>query len=175
LGSDVPFFLQIAEKVESPACIVTGRGEILKSLPRPPPFGVLLVFPGFASEPGAAYTLLDSRRKLPAEMQRGTLCRPSGRGFTESMEINASWPPPETWNFYNDFQELFLCCGTEQERKNYSAILKALQNAGAAFTGLSGSGSTCFGIFHSIKAAEKARNLLPGTFFTFQTTFLLRS
>jgi 4-diphosphocytidyl-2-C-methyl-D-erythritol kinase len=175
LGSDVPFFVQIAYPGESPACLVTGRGEFLTPLPPPPPLGILLAFPGFASETGSAYALLDTCGKPPAEIRQGALCCHSSTKCASSLGIDVSWPILEAWNWGNDFLELFLNHGTEQEKKAYNAILKDLRAAGAVFTGLSGSGSTCFGIFNSIQAAERARKSLSGSFFTLQTTFFLRS
>jgi len=167
LGSDVPFFITITGGREnpgwgkSPACAASGRGELLEPLPPPPPLGVLLAFPGFASDTAAAYKLLDAF---------------AGGSWQETKHpVNGSWHPPETWKFTNDFLDLFLNHGTEQEKNAYKAILQDLRAAGAAFAGLSGSGSTCFGVFPSLEAAEKARQGLSGAFYTLKTTFFLHS
>jgi len=170
LGSDVPFFIKIAGPGESPACAAGGRGELLEALPPPPPLGVLLAFPGFASDTAAAYKLLDAftggiiSQRPHTKTQRHKV-------FDDIWE----WHPPENWNFSNDFLDLFLNHGTEQEKQAYGAILKDLRAAGAAFAGLSGSGSTCFGVFPSPEAAEKARQGLSGTFYTLKSTFFLHS
>jgi len=195
LGSDVPFFVRIHG--ESPACLVSGRGELLTPLPAPPPLGVLLAFPGFSSDTAAAYALLDTYRetleKRFTQRRRGAeiakknekrnhnsffasfaAWRPL-RDFLREKNLFLSWPGPETWNWSNDFLELFLRHGTEREKKAYQAILQGLRDAGAAFTGLSGSGSACFGIFNDVQAAEDAQKSLSGVFFTLQSTFFLRS
>jgi len=178
LGSDVPFFIQIAGSGKSPACAVSGRGEILEPLPPPPPLGVLLAFPGFASDTRAAYELLDETRK-----------KNKPRSFTEFLVRKSSflrvnpcnpwtknlWPSPESWDFTNDFLDVFLNHGMEQEKRAYGAILQDLRAAGAIFAGLSGSGSACFGIFSGPDSAEKAREGLLGTFYTLKTTFFLHS
>jgi 4-diphosphocytidyl-2-C-methyl-D-erythritol kinase len=55
LGSDVPFFLGGA------TALAEGRGEILKSLPPPPPLSGLIVNPGFGISAGWAYGQYASR------------------------------------------------------------------------------------------------------------------
>jgi 4-diphosphocytidyl-2C-methyl-D-erythritol kinase len=85
---------------------------------------------------------------------------------------NFSWDPPEGWKFFNDFQELFLNHGTGEEKDAYQTILDGLKKAGAAFAGLSGSGSCCFGIFNEPKPvvpAQKSQVLV------FHSTFFLRN
>ena len=166
LGSDVPFFVEITlqSPEKSPARFVSGRGEIFDFLPSPPQYGILLVFPGFASHTGAAYNLLDENRVL----------------LNQQAETNAlfrkefSWNFPDNWNFSNDFQELFLKFGPEQEKESYNVIFTGLKKAGAAFSGLSGSGSCCFGIFSTIEEAAKAERALSGSFYVLKSTFFLR-
>jgi 4-diphosphocytidyl-2-C-methyl-D-erythritol kinase len=195
LGSDVPFFVRIADPGESSACLVTGRGEFLTPLPPPPPLGVLLAFPGFASDTVAAYALLDTvweglengewgvgtsnhcaRIGVRVFSENAVRCRPGNcPAYRTNLRAADFWDKPGNWDFNNDFLNLFLRHGAEQEKKAYYAVLKDLKAAGAAFTGLSGSGSTCFGIFNDIQAAEKAKKLLSGVFFTLQATFFLQS
>jgi 4-diphosphocytidyl-2-C-methyl-D-erythritol kinase len=185
LGSDVPFFIEIALResrqadhcavadAASPARAVSGRGEIFRYLPPPPPMGVLLVFPGFASNTGFAFGRLDEWR------QSGGKERNQEVDFLEKINnpahiMNFSWSSPETWNFTNNFLDLFLNCGTEQEKNAYRIILKELKLAGASFIGLSGSGSACFGIFSDLKEAKKTQKKLTGTFYSLRSTFFLR-
>ena len=162
LGSDIPFFIGVAlgSTGKTPAWAVSGRGEVLQPLPPPPPLGVLLAFPGFASYTGAAYSLMDE-------------ARPFTEKRIEKAGMNGSWPPPENWDFTNDFLDLFLSHGTGQEKSSYRTVLESLKNAGAAFTGLSGSGSACFGIFSCPGEAEAAKKKLAGSFYTLQNTFFL--
>jgi len=200
LGSDVPFFVKIAGGREhpgggeSPACAVSGRGEVLEALPPPPPLGVLLAFPGFASDTAAAYKLLDAfageshHAKAHVQAAIALQCREATSSTTISLHSPTEgrhrrkvfdgiweWHPPETWDFSNDFLDLFLNHGTEREKQAYSVILKDLRAAGAAFAGLSGSGSACFGVFPGLEAAEKARQGLSGAFYTLKSTFFLHS
>ncbi|GHV85370.1 4-diphosphocytidyl-2-C-methyl-D-erythritol kinase [Spirochaetia bacterium] len=163
LGSDIPFFIRLTE-TESPVWGAGGRGEILTALPPLPPLGVLLAFPGFASHTAAAYALLDA--------QSGTL-RPKGLSRPKDDETN-QWAPPENWNFYNDFEDIFLNYGTELEKTMYRAIFADLKRVGASFAALSGSGSACFGIFPSIKEAEAAEKKLKNALYTTKATFFLR-
>jgi hypothetical protein len=89
-----------------------------------------------------------------------------------------SWPGPEDWDFYNDFLELFLnheIPGEEsREGDRYRRVLEELAEAGAFRTGLSGSGSACFGLFPSPKAAAAAKITLKSHQLTVTETFFLR-
>ncbi|MDR2551739.1 MAG: 4-(cytidine 5'-diphospho)-2-C-methyl-D-erythritol kinase [Treponema sp.] len=166
LGSDVPFFTAAGSSEALPgagstAAWVAGRGERIRFLPPPPSLGILLAFPGFASNTAAAYDLLDKSRKRPVP------------GLAGCPLLEGRWPPPEKWNFRNDFLDLFLSRGGAREKEGYALILEALKNAGAAFTGLSGSGSACFGIFTGPETAAAAKKKLEGTPYTFHVTFFL--
>lgn len=164
LGSDVPFFVHAAGN--RAACEISGRGDRIKPLSPPPPLGVLLAFPGFGIHTGGAFGLLDAaRRENPA----GFFVPRSG------VNLNGSWPGPETWDFSNDFLGLFLDRGAEGEKTLYRRMLADLKRAGASFTGLSGSGSACFGIFDSPEGALEAKKRLPGTPYTLHATFFLAS
>ncbi|MDR2663319.1 MAG: 4-(cytidine 5'-diphospho)-2-C-methyl-D-erythritol kinase [Treponema sp.] len=163
LGSDVPFFVHAAQG--RTACEITGRGECIKPLPPPPPLGVLLAFPGFGTHTGGAYGLLDAARRE----------NPPGASPRPRVSLNGSWPPPETWDFSNDFLGLFLDRGAEGEKVLYRKMLADLQRAGASFTGLSGSGSACFGIFDTPERALAAKKGLPETPYTLHATFFLAS
>jgi 4-diphosphocytidyl-2-C-methyl-D-erythritol kinase len=168
LGSDVPFFVHVSASGGAPgaACEISGRGEHIKPLPPPPPLGVLLAFPGFGTHTGAAYGLLDAAR----------LEDPAGEPLPRPrVRIARSWPAPETWDFSNDFLGLFLSRGADREQILYQRILADLQQAGSSFTGLSGSGSTCFGIFTSGETAAKAKKRLRETPYTLHATFFLAS
>ncbi|MDR2070990.1 MAG: 4-(cytidine 5'-diphospho)-2-C-methyl-D-erythritol kinase [Treponema sp.] len=158
LGSDVPFFLT------GGAALVSGRGEIVESIEtsgyaswrRGVPFWVVLVNPGFSSDTGEAYALLDeARRKGTAES-----------GWTVEGEVlgKALEKHPAFWPYGNDFLPVFLIPGPGGDMtssgKAYRDILEDLRILGADFSGLSGAGSTCFGIFSQKEAAEQAVQLL---------------
>ncbi|MDR2371376.1 MAG: hypothetical protein LBD71_07840 [Treponema sp.] len=55
----------------------------------------------------------------------------------------------------------------------YGKILSALREAGADFSGLSGSGSTCFGIFTDGGKAEQAAKILSKAWTFVRLTFFL--
>jgi 4-diphosphocytidyl-2-C-methyl-D-erythritol kinase len=144
LGSDVPFFLSPG------AALVYGRGEGVISLESPRNIRVVLVNPGFPSDTAGAFRLLDAERggPVPEDLPRETLVR-------------ALSGPPVLWPYGNDFLPLFLEKGAPEEAEAYRGIILSLKALGAEFTGLSGSGSTCFGIFTDEGAADRAvRNLL---------------
>lgn len=158
LGSDVPFFLS------NGAAFVSGRGERVESVKPPEDLWVLLVKPPFSSDTAAAYRLLDEARERASAGQKF-----SKEQFAKDKLANDKLPkevlsralcsPPQNWPFSNDFLPMFLAQGGEQSAA-YRAILEELRNAGALFTGLSGSGSCCFGIFDSQKTIKNAKNAL---------------
>ena len=162
LGSDVPFFLG------GGAAFVSGRGERVEPVKTPEGLWALLVKPPFSSDTGNAYRLLDEARerenlakeKLPKEK------------LPKEAVIRALHSPPQTWPFYNDFLPVFLAQGGEKAAA-YRAVLDNLRNAGASFTGLSGSGSCCFGIFTTEKTAKNAEKTLSCTKNDIILTFFL--
>jgi len=135
LGSDVPFFLY-----ETAAALVTGKGEKIEAL-SPPQLFLTLVNPGFSSDTAASYCLLDKKRKG----EKGAPPR-------KAVKVMAFG------SFFNDFLPVF----EEPEISVYSEIISRLKDLGAQYANLSGSGSTCFGVFgdraKAIKAAEILRS-----------------
>jgi 4-diphosphocytidyl-2-C-methyl-D-erythritol kinase len=149
LGSDVPFFLDVLTGAAGNAAFVSGRGERIRPIEGPGDCAVLLVNPGFPSNTTEAYRLLDRSRDKGA---LGTVPRtePSKRSLIEALK-----GPPSRWPYGNDFLELFL----EEHGPRaaaYRTILECLRSEGADFCGLTGSGSTCFGIFAEGGTAKKA-------------------
>ncbi|MDR2743260.1 MAG: 4-(cytidine 5'-diphospho)-2-C-methyl-D-erythritol kinase [Treponema sp.] len=157
LGSDVPFFLS------GGVALVSGRGEVVRPVevsrfaPGYPsaPFWVVLVNPGFPSDTAEAYALLDHARRS------GTVGVSTGRRIPEGEAlVKALGKPPVSWPFRNDFLPVFLAPGPEGDvtpsGEVYRDILVDLRVFGADFSGLSGAGSTCFGIFSQKGAAERA-------------------
>jgi 4-diphosphocytidyl-2-C-methyl-D-erythritol kinase len=156
LGSDVPFFL------DGGAALVSGRGEFVRPVEVPGftpgyadvPFWVVLVNPGFPSDTAEAYALLDQARRNGAAGLTGGLV-PEGAAL-----IKALGKPPSSWPFRNDFLPVFLASGpgggAVPSGEVYRDILVDLRVFGADFSGLSGAGSTCFGIFSRKGAAKQA-------------------
>ena len=157
LGSDIPFFLTKG-LAEGKAAFVTGRGEKVAPFDLARDLFFVLVKPAFASDTAEAYRLLDERRSVS--------CKP----LPEDSTLHGSFPrepiPPETlvaalekppseWPYRNDFQNVFLD-DRYPHSGAYRALFSSLQESGAAWMLLSGSGSTVFGVYESADAAERA-------------------
>jgi 4-diphosphocytidyl-2-C-methyl-D-erythritol kinase len=139
LGSDVPFFL-----CGSAAAWAGGRGEIIQPIASPENLFFVLVNPGFQSDTAGAYLMLDEYR-LGRQGENNNL--------EKDKLIKAFYNPPWDWPFYNDFLPVYA---DKKEGKVYSEIISELIKHGAKFSSLSGSGSTCFGVFSDRHLAEKA-------------------
>jgi 4-diphosphocytidyl-2-C-methyl-D-erythritol kinase len=139
LGSDVPFFLK------GGVAWVSGRGERIQPVDAPRGLSVVLVNPGFASNTGEAFGLLDKARE---EKKLKTLAD----DMSAEHLISALKEEPARWPYRNDFLPVFLAAG----KVVYGKILAGLRELGADFCALSGSGSTCFGIFRDEGAASRA-------------------
>jgi 4-diphosphocytidyl-2-C-methyl-D-erythritol kinase len=120
---------------------------------------VALINPGFPSNTAEAYRLLDARRA-----ERGS---PPGAHLSRQSLEEALLGPPSRWPYENDFLEVFLA-GEDAPARAYRTILEFLRDQGADFYGLTGSGSTCFGIFAGGGSAEKAAETLRSDTFTLQ-------
>jgi len=139
LGSDVPFFLH-----ETAAAWVTGRGENIEPL-EAPCLNLVLVNPGFPSDTGEAFKMLD---KFRAEIDSRRL---RTEGSMRLCEIKMCKK-----HFMNDFLPVF----PEKEKSVYNKIISSLYELGAEFANLSGAGSTCFGVFNEREQAENAHKIL---------------
>ena len=149
LGSDVPFFLN--HRIT--AAWVSGRGEQVWPFPLPQAVSGLsfvLVNPGFSSDTAHAYSLLDKYRQDISFVRN-----------TEDMQMLSFSGSPGDWQFSNDFLSVFNACGRESYTPGeswaaYGEIISSLRTLGAGFAGLSGSGSTCFGVFSGPDTARQA-------------------
>jgi len=157
LGSDVPFFLYGA-----PAAWVTGRGERIQPLELPDSvrgLPVVLVNPGFASDTAEAYRLLDFVR----EETRTEDTEVHGAHGENTRDFRTTTPCPSCppclreMSFFNDFLPVLAA---SEKGTVYERIITELNELGAAFAGLSGSGSTCFGVFLERNRAESAQKVL---------------
>jgi 4-diphosphocytidyl-2-C-methyl-D-erythritol kinase len=144
LGSDVPFFLT------GGAAWAGGRGDRIEPLPSPA-FPVVLVNPGFPSDTAGAYRLLDAARESPS----GAFPGPEA-DLGPGALIEALGGDPRRWPFFNDFLPVL----NDETGGVYREILARLKGLGALFCGLSGAGSTCFGVFSAREGAEKAAEIL---------------
>ena len=167
LGSDVPFFLT------GGTAFVSGRGELVKPVKSPRGLWVVLIKPSFSSDTASAFRLLDLARE---ELARHRL--PEKKLSRESL-VRALKDDPGTWPFYNDFLPVFFNSHLLKKDENdssaavYRAILENLREKGASFTGLSGAGSCCFGVFTSREAAENAEKTPGGPETCLGLTFFL--
>ena len=146
LGSDVPFFIR------GGTSYVTGRGEQIEAVSIDTPWAVVLVNPGIHSGTPEAFSLLDTFRQKQSPKSRPSL------GKEELVRILRKHP--KDWTFYNDFLEVFLERGSSEIQGTYRRIFYDLKEHGADFTGLSGSGSTCFGVFSDLQRARIAAKTL---------------
>ncbi len=141
LGSDVPFFLG------PPVAYATGRGERLAPLVNPDgstyvfPFYLVVVAPAVEVSTARAYSLVTPRSDERPTLPEVVLSNDLGRWRNELV---------------NDFGEPI--------RKAYpviEAVERLLEEAGAGYVSLSGSGSAVFGVFEddvrASAAAEAAR------------------
>jgi 4-diphosphocytidyl-2-C-methyl-D-erythritol kinase len=164
LGSDVPFFLQIALN-ETPIAWVSGRGERVQGFVPPPQvqnLSLVLVNPGFPSDTAAAFRLLDEMRA--SDPQNPTLI-PHSLPPTPNSLLPILSGSPRDWPFTNDFLPVFEFGFKQKKPENvlyseYLYIISILKKLGADFSGLSGSGSTCFGVFSSQSKARAAKEVL---------------
>jgi len=147
LGSDIPFFL-----CETGAAWVTGRGDIISRIQAPRDIFLVLVNPGFPSETAAAYRLLD-------EFRAGASFHANSVEAAKDFSPEALYGHPRNWPFRNDFLPVLL---RQENGRVYENIFSSLEELGADFFGLTGAGSTCFGIFSEKIQAKKACNTLLG-------------
>jgi 4-diphosphocytidyl-2-C-methyl-D-erythritol kinase len=118
LGADVPFFLD-----PKPA-IGRGFGDRLTALTAFDPLFLLLLYPGFPISTGEAYQhcRISARQQLLPDYHLWTLAR-------QSPDLNDFWPP-----LVARYPMLETC-------------RQALKQHNALYAGLTGSGSTVFGVF----------------------------
>jgi 4-diphosphocytidyl-2-C-methyl-D-erythritol kinase len=154
LGSDVPFFLDSALS----AAWVSGRGEHVRSFEIPEAvrsLSFVLVYPGFPSDTAGAYRLFDCMRGRAAFSPR----------LPQEAALLSLNSPPHDWPFSNDFLTVFKEAAGEypaygEKFDSYQRIIISLRELGAEFSSLSGSGSTCFGVFSDRVKAEMAKTSL---------------
>jgi 4-diphosphocytidyl-2-C-methyl-D-erythritol kinase len=182
LGSDVPFFLQISPNYASSIAWVSGRGEMVQLLALPQQvqsLSLVLVNPGFISDTAAAYRLLDEMRDTHNPDPK-SVCPHSPRLPTPDSLLHILSSSPRDWPFTNDFLSVFEADYKQKKPDSgsfsvYQEIISALRQLGADFSGLSGSGSTCFGVFSSQSKAGAAKESLLKRWDFVIETFYLRS
>lgn len=141
LGSDVPFFLH------GGAAHVLGRGEHVTPLPVYLPWYFLVVLPGVHVSTQEAYRSLRSSLNLPAT---GAWQQPSTQPAATVLQALSNSNVLQ--NLHNDFEPYAFKTYPQLE-----LLCQTLQARGALYAGMSGSGSTIFGIFRSAAEAQDAQ------------------
>jgi 4-diphosphocytidyl-2-C-methyl-D-erythritol kinase len=155
LGGDIPFFVRLiagslgmnGEAPSYSAAFVSGTGDCVESVVCPT-LDAVIVNPGLESNTAKAYALLDRAPAAGAVRRR----------LSKQDLLDALTKNPAEWPFYNDFLPVFL--KKPPFNGYYTAILRDLARYGAVFSGLSGSGASCFGIFANADSAQAAAALL---------------
>jgi 4-diphosphocytidyl-2-C-methyl-D-erythritol kinase len=138
LGSDVPFFLG-----QSPLARGTGRGAVLEALPALPAADLVLVSPPVHVATAEAYGALatswggDVQPEEPPD-------RLSLDGWRDLGAVAR-----------NDFEPVMTAAHPE-----IGSALDALRRAGAGVSLMTGTGSTCFGLFADASSAQEGANTL---------------
>lgn len=132
VGADVPFLVTPA-----PMAFAWGRGTRLMPLPALPQRHVALLFPPFGIGTGTAYAAVDRHE------------RPDVPWVLDPARL-ASWsaelaPPMDRWETRNDF----VAALTPDQRAIARGAMAALARGGAVTGGMTGSGSTLYGIFEA--------------------------
>ncbi len=140
VGSDVFFFVHsLLNGGERNAALVSGRGEIIKSLKPRNDLTFVFIFPEVHSSTKEAYGLLDD------SYTAGKYFSCPDFGEYESIYNEAV----EKWSFVNNFTPVLV--------SKYPVIAEAISDMkkyGALWADMSGSGSVVFGVFDNEKSAE---------------------
>jgi 4-diphosphocytidyl-2-C-methyl-D-erythritol kinase len=140
LGSDVPFFLRggIAR--------ATGRGEKVRHLCPMAPYWVVLVSPATAISTTWAYSQV--RYPLTGDAVRATVLASAIKKRDLGGMVDA---------MHNAFESVILA-----RLPKIDEMKRALASAGAMGALLSGSGSTVFGVAHSLVSAQAVQSAVSG-------------
>ena len=157
LGSDVPFFLH------GGSAFVSGRGELVDPVKSPEGLWVVLAKPPFSSDTADAYRLLDQARAHREESGGKPGNMPVKEKLSKKALIQALGGDPASWPFSNDFLPIFLDTkdgAQDPKADGLRSVLETLLEMGSLFSGLSGAGFSCFGVFSLKEAAERAEKEL---------------
>jgi len=146
LGSDVPFFLA------APAACIGGRGDQIQPLLPRTDINLIIIYPGFKINTAAAYRWLNMKKLIaPGIFKPGV-----DAGKIIEMYLDK---PVKQWKLENTFT-----AAIEERFPQISRLRRELKELGALYSGLSGSGSTVFAIFDRRSMAERAENILTGSY-----------
>lgn len=150
LGSDVPFFLR------GGTAIGMGRGEILSFTKTSWEYPVLVIFPNLRISTSWAYR--NVKIALTSKPNYNILL---------SLSSESISPADFKTLFSNDFESLVF-----SKYPNLGELKERLYQQGAFYAGLSGSGSSLFGLFFSNEQAEKAKSSFQDSLSVFLTKFV---
>ncbi len=139
-GSDVFFFMHCDDEGRGCA-LVSGRGEIVRSIQARDDLFLVLIFPKVSSSTKEAYALVDK-----SFAGGNVLVSPE---FDELELVYRR--QPENWTFINTFTPVI---STKYEE--IGRAIEALRALDCDYAEMSGSGSTVYGVFASRQLAESA-------------------
>ncbi len=145
LGADVAFLA-----TDDDLALASGVGERLEDVRGSLDLAVVLFFPSWSSDTSAAYRSLDEMRaRVPANILSAEAAR------AESVKVLDDLRQGRRVGLLpNDF---IPCMGARQVY--YEALYEVVRDSGAIAWGLSGSGSSCFGLFRTEEADTAIRAL----------------
>ena len=143
IGADVPFF------IEGGTAYATGRGEILESISLPLPFWIAVITHLVRISTGWAFSQLVQKRNGKAS------------GLQTKLVKQISNPQKLKSIVQNDFEPLVLKTHPELSR-----VKEKLNEMGAVFSLMSGSGSSIYGFFENDNKALAALSSFPKNYQT---------
>ena len=138
IGSDVPFF------ISGGTALATGRGEKIQQLPPLPKTWLIVITPDLEISTSWAY------KNLNLEL---TNCSTNSNVILPEDERNRWFSRVWEGKWINTFEDLVI-----REYPIVGEAKKLLEQVGARWVSLSGSGSSVFGIFNNQREAELARS-----------------
>ncbi|WP_406735910.1 4-(cytidine 5'-diphospho)-2-C-methyl-D-erythritol kinase [Thioclava sp. GXIMD4215] len=145
LGADVPVCMQAPQPQ-----IMRGIGEVLSAAPVLPECWLVLVNPRVETPTGAMFQALGRKAPAPSDV---ALTVPLGMGHAAFALWLAAYG--------NDFADVLTDPASAVYLPEITQILQALADQdGCLMQNLSGSGSTCWGVFATQQAAEAAARRL---------------
>lgn len=135
VGSDVLFFLS------GGVAVVTGRGDIVEPIKPREDFCIVVVYPDVHCSTPESYGLVDEYFALGKTVNETAL---------QDLE-KMYYEPISEWRFLNTF--------TNPVATKFPVIfdvMKSLENLGADYVQMSGSGSTVFGVFSNFEVGKDA-------------------
>lgn len=143
LGADIPFFLGRGQ------ARVGGIGDIIQDVKLPLAYRILVVKPPFSVDTSKAYAGLDKLREGKFSLTNKAKITLLYRNIADHNFVRI------VNTFINDLEEIVFSWHNELIKvKNY------LVNGGAFYAGMSGSGSSVFGLFSSDSTIDKIERRL---------------